>query len=67
MKNMIMKINLTLPNARYVLIDCHTLPDFLKNSSETINQIKIIYTYSWQSQHLKLEDGDSEAWSPFMQ
>ncbi len=42
--------NLTLPNARDVLIDCHSLPDFFKNSPKTINQIKIIYTYVWQSQ-----------------
>ncbi len=49
--------NLTLPNARDVLIDCHSLPNFLKNSLKTINQIKILYTYSWQSRYLKLEDG----------
>jgi len=59
--------NLTLPNVRDVLIDGHSLPDFLKNSPKTINQIKILYNYSWQSRYLKLEDGDSEAGLPFMQ
>jgi len=53
--------HLTLPNMRYVLIDFHALPDFLKNSPKTINQIKILDTYSWQSQHLNLEEGNSGA------
>jgi hypothetical protein len=46
---------LTLPNTSYVVKDFYALSGFLKNSPKTKDKIKILYTYRWQSKHLKLE------------